>query len=91
MNREHASCAGMDPAVFYPDLDDPLRPDPADPAFAIPAAVCAGCPIAGPCVADGETRRDWDGIRGGLTGRQRYRRYRERLRRAARARQRAAA
>ena len=91
MNWEHASCAGLDPAVFYPELDDPLRPDPADPAFAIPAAVCAGPPRAGPCAAAGEPRRDWDGPRGGLTRRHGYRRYRERLRRAARARQRAAA
>lgn len=91
MNWEHAACAGMNPDVFYPDLDDPLHPNPSDPAFTIPAQVCAECPIAEGCLADGETSGDWDGIRGGLTGRQRHRRYRERLRRAARARRRNAA
>lgn len=42
------ACAGLDPALFYPDPDDDGYAD----AVAEAKAVCAGCAVRDQCLAD---------------------------------------
>lgn len=50
-----AACRGMGPAMFFPERGAPVAPA---------KAVCAGCPVAGPCA---EAGRGEVGIWGGTT------------------------
>lgn len=62
----YAVCRGVDPDLFYPER---YRPDQVAQA----KAVCAGCPVAGPCL-DYANAHNEPGIWGGLSERQRKRR-----------------
>ena len=53
--HNRAACKGSDPNIFY----DPARTDEAK-------AVCAGCPVAGPCLREAFENRE-QGVWGGLT------------------------
>ena len=60
----HGACRGLDSAIFYPD------PDVAeDVARAL--AVCAGCDVRETCLAHALGRREFTGIWGGTTERER--------------------
>ncbi|MHC5259872.1 WhiB family transcriptional regulator [Streptomyces sp. UC4497] len=71
--RDLAACRGEDPEVMFPDSNE------AGIAYA--KRVCAGCPVQQQCLQDAmriEGARSKDmrwGIFGGLTPRQRHRRY----------------
>lgn len=57
--REEGACTRCsDPDVFFP-----ANPEDVDPA----RAVCAACPVAGPCLAEALNRAEIDGIWGGTT------------------------
>lgn len=59
-----AACAGADPALFFPE-----RQDPTEPA----RALCRSCPVADDCLAEALrfTERDCPGIWGGTSARER--------------------
>lgn len=59
-----AACRGMDVNVFFPERGDMV-------AYAAAKAVCAVCPVCAECLADARITADRDGIRGGLSGRER--------------------
>jgi WhiB family redox-sensing transcriptional regulator len=62
--RQHAKCRDADPEMFFPE--------PSDAAMARAAvAVCRSCPVTEQCLADALHTGERDGIRGGLTPRQR--------------------
>lgn len=60
----HAACAGADPALFFPE-----RQDPTGPA----RALCDACPVADPCLAEAlrYSERECPGIWGGTSARER--------------------
>ena len=60
--RAQAAFRGMDPELFFPQRGDQRSVNAAK-------AVCAGCPVRAPCLADGLTTRH--GIWGGLSERER--------------------
>jgi hypothetical protein len=62
--RQQAKCRDADPDMFFPE--------PSDAATAVAAvAVCRSCPVTEQCLADALHTGERDGIRGGLTPRQR--------------------
>lgn len=71
--QKRAACAGDDP--------DRMHPFPAIPPgeLWLLREVCFGCPVKVQCLRDGVAAGDWDSIRGGLTGKERYRHYRDGL------------
>ena len=59
---EEARCLGSDPALFFtPGREDAAR------------AVCATCPVVDRCLHLAVSMGDWDGVRGGMTGKDRKR------------------
>lgn len=68
---DRAACRNLDPALFYPAKGDTVQADRA-------RQVCSGCPVRKACLASTlEDEKllgpyDREGIRGGLTGRERY-------------------
>lgn len=77
-----AACAGMDPDIFYPNDPQPIgRPtNPAKPdGYAQARTVCGRCPVRDQCLQDamteesGQGAHNRHGMRGGLTGDERYR------------------
>lgn len=71
--RDDAACASADPDLWFPE--------PGDAAWKA-RAICAGCPVLGPCREDALAHNDQHGIQGGLTIAQRQRIRRERRRAA---------
>jgi hypothetical protein len=62
--RQRAKCRDADPDMFFPE--------PSDAATALAAvAVCRSCLVTEKCLADALHTGERDGIRGGLTPRQR--------------------
>jgi hypothetical protein len=62
--RQRAKCRDADPDMFFPE--------PSDASTALAAvAVCRSCPVTKQCLADALHTGERDGIRGGLTPRQR--------------------
>lgn len=60
---EQASCAQVDPELWYPEVTDP------DPA---PYLICDACPVRQECLQDAiDTGDIYFGIRGGLSPRRR--------------------
>lgn len=59
-----AACRGMDPAVFYPSKGD------VDGVRAA-KAVCAECPVSQACLLDAVEYGESEGIRGGMSTRER--------------------
>jgi WhiB family redox-sensing transcriptional regulator len=73
--RSQGRCRGIDPAVFYPLVEDE--------AAALEAkAICATCPVRTPCLEHALTLREKFGVWGGLTERERRRALRQRRRTA---------
>lgn len=67
------ACRGLDPGIFYPDLDEE-----ADEA----KAVCAECGVRVSCLEHALTIREKQGVWGGATERERRRIIRQRRRSA---------
>lgn len=69
--RDDAACASADPELWFPDEHD---------AAWTARAICARCPVLGPCREDALAHNDQFGIQAGLTvkARQRIRRQRRR-------------
>lgn len=82
--QKQAACADIGPDVFTPD-DDPDNDLPAGPMYNAARPICAGCPVRAECLEfaldaeAGATPSHRAGIYGGLSPRQRYAVYRERL------------
>lgn len=67
-----AACRGEDLTVFFPETPTGrLRYDAEAMAEAV--QVCARCPVRAACLSDAVALGDYDGIRAGLTGRERKR------------------
>lgn len=62
--RELAICRGLDPSLFFPDRDDDRTRDSAK-------AICAICPVRVDCLEDALLEKYQNGIRGGMTPRER--------------------
>jgi WhiB family redox-sensing transcriptional regulator len=58
-----AACAGTDPELFFPGRGQPNRDA---------KQVCASCSVRAECLEDALERRDFVGVRGGLSPRERY-------------------
>lgn len=71
-----AACRGLDPALLYPDDDDPA-------AVARAKTVCGACPVQAQCLEHALAAREKLGVWGGLTARERQRLIRRRRREAA--------
>ncbi len=67
--RHQAACRGIDPAIFYPEDEEP-----GDAA----KAVCLRCPVRQPCLEYALASRERDGVWGGATERERRRMIRQR-------------
>jgi WhiB family redox-sensing transcriptional regulator len=72
--RESAACAGMHGNLFFP-TGTPGKPFAEDVRLhrqtAAVKAVCAGCPVAAPCLLEALERCDGWGVFGGLTAEER--------------------
>lgn len=64
MWRIKAACRGMNVDVFYPERGDFIAVNKAK-------AICATCPVSQACLEDVLQVNDDEGIRGGLSARQR--------------------
>ena len=62
--RSHASCRGLDPAIFYPASEE-------DGAEA--KSICAGCVVREACLEYALVNRERDGVWGGATEKERRR------------------
>ena len=71
--RTNAACQGLDPEIFFPIDDDDFAPA---------KAVCASCPVKGPCLEHALAVREQEGVWGGCTERERRRIVRQRRRTA---------
>jgi WhiB family transcriptional regulator, redox-sensing transcriptional regulator len=67
--RQHASCRGLDPDIFYP---------PSDEEAEEAKSVCGECPVRQLCLEHALANRERDGVWGGLTERERRRIIRQR-------------
>ena len=67
--RSQARCRGLDPEIFYPQVEDE-----ADEA----KSICAQCPVRVPCLEYALSARERDGIWGGCTEKERRRIIRQR-------------
>jgi len=67
--REHASCRGVDPEIFYPATDEEAE---------MAKSVCAQCGVRPACLEYALTTRERDGVWGGATERERRRLLRQR-------------
>lgn len=56
--RERGACAGVNPALFFPDVGE---------AAHRAKAVCAGCPVREECLQYALEHREDEGVWGGLT------------------------
>jgi WhiB family transcriptional regulator, redox-sensing transcriptional regulator len=67
--QERALCRGLDTERFYPAEGerDPSRSRREQRA----KAICRGCPVAAPCLAEALAHRDRWGVFGGLTAEER--------------------
>ncbi len=72
--RLRGACRGLDPAAFYPPVEEE-----ADEA----RAVCAACPVQPECLEFALANREAEGIWGGATSRERRRMLRQRRKSAA--------
>lgn len=79
--RAHGACRGIDPSIFYPEIEEDPESD-VDPA-ADAKAVCDVCPVREPCLEHALSRREKAGVWGGLTTPERRRLIRRRRRRAS--------
>jgi len=59
-----AQCRGLDPDLFFPTKDDPESLREAK-------ALCRGCPVTDECLTDAVLSGDSEGVRAGLSGRER--------------------
>lgn len=59
-----AACLGADPTIFFP-------PSTAASAAQAAKAVCSSCPVKRECRTDAMEHPELDGVRGGLTDRER--------------------
>ena len=73
-----AACAGVDPALFFPDDDGNWT----DGAMAQAKAVCSGCTVREACLEYALAAREKHGVWGGHTERERRRILRQRRRSA---------
>ena len=71
--RDKGACRGIDPDVFYPDLDED-----AEEA----KAICAVCVVRQACLEHALASREKEGVWGGATERERRRIIRQRRRTA---------
>lgn len=71
--RQRGACQGLDPAIFYPEMEDE-----ADEA----KAVCAGCSVRIHCLEYALSCREKEGVWGGCTDKERRRIIRQRRRSA---------
>ena len=62
--RQQAACRGIDPAVFYPDLEEPAHGA---------KAICIGCPVRQACLEWALATREKEGVWGGCDERDRRR------------------
>lgn len=70
-----AACKGLDASIFYP-VDNDIE------AIEVAKAVCAECPVSGPCLEYALSAREKNGVWGGCTERDRRRIIRQRRRSA---------
>jgi WhiB family redox-sensing transcriptional regulator len=71
--RIRGACQGLDPAIFYPDIEDD-----ADEA----KSICTECGVRVACLEYALASREKDGVWGGATERERRRIIRQRRRTA---------
>jgi len=71
--RQHASCRGIDPEIFYPATDEEAE---------VAKSVCAQCSVRQGCLEYALAARERDGVWGGATERERRRLLRQRRRSA---------
>jgi WhiB family redox-sensing transcriptional regulator len=67
--RQKSACRGLDPDVFFPSSDEEAEE---------PKAVCAMCPVRQLCLEHALAYREYDGVWGGFTERERRRMARQR-------------
>jgi WhiB family redox-sensing transcriptional regulator len=67
--HQQAACRGLDPQMFYPEVDEE-----ADAA----KAVCEVCPVRQACLEHALAKREKEGVWGGATERERRRIIRQR-------------
>ncbi|MGE3621301.1 MAG: WhiB family transcriptional regulator [Acidimicrobiia bacterium] len=67
--NQHAACRGLDPQIFYPDVDEEAG---------AAKAVCGLCPVRHACLEYALTKREKEGVWGGATERERRRIIRQR-------------
>ncbi|HWG75033.1 MAG TPA: WhiB family transcriptional regulator [Acidimicrobiales bacterium] len=67
--RQRAACRGVDPDIFFPVSDEE-----AEEA----KAICAGCSVREACLEYALANREYDGVWGGATERERRRLIRQR-------------
>ncbi len=67
--RHQAACHGLDPQIFYPDLDEEA---------VVAKAVCEVCPVRRSCLEHALNVREKEGVWGGATERERRRLLRQR-------------
>ncbi|MBX7159555.1 MAG: WhiB family transcriptional regulator [Acidimicrobiia bacterium] len=75
--RDHAKCRGLDPEIFYPQVEEVEEEDAAEAI-----AVCTACPVCEVCLEHALARREKEGVWGGTTPRERRRIIRRRRRSA---------
>jgi WhiB family redox-sensing transcriptional regulator len=64
--NDAAACKGRDTSVFFPPNVTEKKEDRLLREAAA-KAMCQGCPVKDVCLADAMTKRDFNGIWGGLT------------------------
>jgi WhiB family redox-sensing transcriptional regulator len=62
--QKRASCRVVDPELMWADSGNDLE---------TAVAVCHRCPVALKCLEDGVDDGDWESVRGGLSGKERWR------------------
>ncbi|WP_346536983.1 WhiB family transcriptional regulator [Micromonospora sp. DPT] len=62
--RLSGRCLAVDPDVMHPDARD-------FKGHAKAKAICDGCPVQRECLDDAFRVGDWEGVRGGMTGKER--------------------
>lgn len=75
--RDNAKCRGLDPEIFYPQVEEVEEEDAAEAI-----AVCNACPVREVCLEHALARREKEGVWGGATPRERRRIIRRRRRSA---------
>jgi len=75
--RDYAKCRGLDPEIFYPQMEEIEEEDAAEAI-----EVCTACGVREACLEFALARREKEGVWGGATPRERRRIIRRRRRSA---------